>query len=124
MTFKRRISVVRRGTTIKGPLRIRTICLISKDETRFTNTQKGRPQSARRLLREINKGIANLMIRYTVLWFTPWNCNSRVYYENLAYYLSEKEISALLACDLLVPIVHGTTNYAKTLENEISPLIQ
>lgn len=65
------------------------------------------------LLREIDKGLANS--RIGIVLVTP-SFIDRVRNEGIA----EKELSALLARDLLVPIVHNTT-----FENlrEVSPLL-
>ncbi len=65
------------------------------------------------LLREIDKGLAKS--RIGIVLVTP-NFLTRVKNEGIA----EKELSALLARDLLVPIVHGTTFEA--LRDE-SPLL-
>jgi hypothetical protein len=65
------------------------------------------------LLREIDKGLARS--RVGIVLVTPAFLR-RVQAEGIA----EKELSALLARDLLVPIVHGTTYEAL---REISPLL-
>jgi hypothetical protein len=65
------------------------------------------------LLREIDKGLARS--RVGIVLVTPAFL-SRVRAEGIA----EKELSALLARDLLVPIVHGTTYEAL---REVSPLL-
>lgn len=65
------------------------------------------------LLREIDKGLANS--RIGIVLVTP-NFIDRVRNEGIA----EKELSALLARDLLVPIVHNTT-FEKL--REVSPLL-
>jgi hypothetical protein len=65
------------------------------------------------LLREIDKGLANS--RVGIVLVTPALLR-RIQGEGIA----EKELSALLARDLLVPIVHGTTYDAL---REISPLL-
>ena len=65
------------------------------------------------LLREIDKGLAKS--RVGIVLVTP-NFLSRIRNEGIA----EKELSALLARDLLVPVVHGTTFEA--LRDE-SPLL-
>jgi hypothetical protein len=65
------------------------------------------------LLREIDKGLATS--RVGIVLVTP-ALLSRVRGEGIA----EKELSALLARDLLVPIVHGTTYEAL---REVSPLL-
>lgn len=65
------------------------------------------------LLREIDKGLANS--RIGIVLVTPAFLN-RVKAEGIA----EKELSALLARDLLVPIIHNTTYEAL---REISPLL-
>ena len=65
------------------------------------------------LLREIDKGLAKS--RIGIVLVTP-ALLSRVQAEGIA----DKELSALLARDLLVPIVHGTTYEAL---REVSPLL-
>ena len=65
------------------------------------------------LLREIDKGLANS--RVGIVLVTP-SFIERVKNEGIA----EKELSALLAQDLLVPIVHNTT-FEKL--REVSPLL-
>ena len=65
------------------------------------------------LLREIDKGLAKS--RVGIVLVTP-SLLRRVQGEGIA----EKELSALLARDLLVPIVHGTT-YEEL--REVSPLL-
>lgn len=65
------------------------------------------------LLREIDKGLAKS--RVGIVLVTP-ALLSRVRGEGIA----DKELSALLARDLLVPIVHGTTYEAL---REVSPLL-
>lgn len=65
------------------------------------------------LLREIDKGLAKS--RVGIVLVTP-SLLSRVRAEGIA----DKELSALLARDLLVPIVHGTTYDAL---REVSPLL-
>lgn len=65
------------------------------------------------LLREIDKGLANS--RVGIVLVTP-SLLSRLRGEGIA----DKELSALLARDLLVPIVHGTTYEAL---REVSPLL-
>ena len=65
------------------------------------------------LLREIDKGLANS--RIGIVLVTPAFL-SRIKSEGIA----EKELSALLARDLLVPIVHNTTFEAL---REVSPLL-
>ncbi|KAA2217524.1 toll/interleukin-1 receptor domain-containing protein [Maribacter flavus] len=65
------------------------------------------------LLREIDKGLANS--RVGIVLVTP-NFINRVRNEGIA----DKELSALLARDLLVPIVHYTT-FEKL--REVSPLL-
>lgn len=65
------------------------------------------------LLREIDKGLANS--RIGIVLVTP-ALLSRVKGEGIA----DKELSALLARDLLVPIVHNTTYEAL---REVSPLL-
>lgn len=65
------------------------------------------------LLREIDKGLAKS--RVGVVLVTP-SFLRRVQGEGIA----DKELSALLARDLLVPVVHGTT-YAEL--REVSPLL-
>jgi hypothetical protein len=65
------------------------------------------------LLREIDKGLAKS--RVGIVLVTP-NFLSRLRGEGIA----EKELSALLARDQLVPIVHGTTYEAL---REVSPLL-
>ncbi|XXU81953.1 toll/interleukin-1 receptor domain-containing protein [Sorangium sp. So ce1099] len=65
------------------------------------------------LLREIDKGLAKS--RVGIVLVTPALLD-RVKKEGIA----DKELSALLARDLLVPIVHGTTYEAL---REISPLL-
>lgn len=65
------------------------------------------------LLREIDKGLAKS--RVGIVLVTP-ALLSRVRGEGVA----DKELSALLARDLLVPIVHGTTYEAL---REVSPLL-
>ncbi|GAA4098781.1 hypothetical protein GCM10022392_23400 [Mucilaginibacter panaciglaebae] len=65
------------------------------------------------LLREIDKGLAKS--RVGIVLVTP-NFLRRVQNEGIA----EKELSALLARDLLVPIVHNTTYEAL---REVSPLL-
>lgn len=65
------------------------------------------------LLREIDKGLARS--RIGIVLVTP-SLLSRVRGEGIA----EKELSALLARDLLVPIVHDTTYEAL---REVSPLL-
>jgi len=65
------------------------------------------------LLREIDKGLANS--RVGIVLVTP-NFIDRIRNEGIA----EKELSALLARDLLVPIVHNTT-FERL--REVSPLL-
>ena len=65
------------------------------------------------LLREIDKGLANSKVGIVLV--TP-SFIERVKNEGIA----EKELSALLARDLLVPIVHQTT-FEKL--REVSPLL-
>lgn len=65
------------------------------------------------LLREIDKGLANS--RVGIVLVTP-SFLERVQNEGIA----DKELSALLARDLLVPIVHNTTYEAL---REVSPLL-
>lgn len=65
------------------------------------------------LLREIDKGLAKS--RVGIVLVTPAFLN-RIKGEGIA----DKELSALLARDLLVPIVHGTTYEAL---REVSPLL-
>ena len=65
------------------------------------------------LLREIDKGLAKS--RVGIVLVTP-ALLSRLQREGIA----DKELSALLARDLLVPIVHGTTYEAL---REVSPLL-
>jgi len=65
------------------------------------------------LLREIDKGLAKS--RVGIVLVTP-SLLSRLRGESIA----DKELSALLARDLLVPIVHGTTYEAL---REVSPLL-
>lgn len=65
------------------------------------------------LLREIDKGLAKS--RVGIVLVTP-SLLSRVRGEGIA----EKELSALLARDLLVPIVHDTTYEAL---RDVSPLL-
>lgn len=65
------------------------------------------------LLREIDKGLAKS--RVGIVLVTP-ALLKRVQAEGI----SDKELSALLARDLLVPIVHGTTYEAL---REVSPLL-
>ncbi|WP_241557462.1 toll/interleukin-1 receptor domain-containing protein [Croceibacterium ferulae] len=65
------------------------------------------------LLREIDKGLARS--RVGIVLVTPAFL-SRVAAEGIA----DKELSALLARDLLVPIVHGTTYNAL---RDVSPLL-
>lgn len=65
------------------------------------------------LLREIDKGLAKS--RVGIVLVTP-ALLSRLRGEGIA----DKELSALLARDLLVPIVHGTTYEAL---REVSPLL-
>ena len=65
------------------------------------------------LLREIDKGLAKS--RVGIVLVTPALLR-RVQGEGIA----DKELSALLALDLLVPIVHGTTYEAL---REVSPLL-
>jgi hypothetical protein len=65
------------------------------------------------LLREIDKGLAKS--RVGIVLVTP-ALLKRVQAEGIA----DKELSALLARDLLVPIVHGTTYEAL---REVSPLL-
>lgn len=65
------------------------------------------------LLREIDKGLANS--RVGIVMVTPAFLN-RIRGEGIA----EKELSALLARDLLVPIVHNTTYEAL---RDVSPLL-
>ena len=65
------------------------------------------------LLREIDKGLAKS--RVGIVLVTPALLR-RVQAEGIA----DKELSALLARDLLVPIVHGTTYEAL---REVSPLL-
>jgi hypothetical protein len=65
------------------------------------------------LLREIDKGLAKS--RVGIVLVTPALLH-RVQAEGIA----DKELSALLARDLLVPIVHGTTYEAL---REVSPLL-
>lgn len=65
------------------------------------------------LLREIDKGLAKS--RVGIVLVTPALLN-RLANEGIA----DKELSALLARDLLVPVVHGTTYEAL---REVSPLL-
>jgi hypothetical protein len=65
------------------------------------------------LLREIDKGLAKS--RVGIVLVTPALLR-RIQAEGIA----DKELSALLARDLLVPIVHGTTYEAL---REVSPLL-
>ena len=65
------------------------------------------------LLREIDKGLAKS--RVGIVLVTP-SLLRRIKGEGIA----EKELSALLARDLLVPIVHGTTYEAL---RDVSPLL-
>lgn len=65
------------------------------------------------LLRAIDKGLANS--RIGIVLVTPAFIE-RVRSEGIA----EKELSALLARDVLVPVVHGTTYEAL---REVSPLL-
>ena len=65
------------------------------------------------LLREIDKGLANS--RIGIVLVTPALLN-RLRGDGIA----DKELSALLARDLLVPIVHGTTYEAL---RDVSPLL-
>lgn len=65
------------------------------------------------LLREIDKGLAKS--RVGIVLVTPALLR-RVQAEGIA----DKELSALLARDLLIPIVHGTTYEAL---REVSPLL-
>lgn len=65
------------------------------------------------LLREIDRGLAKS--RIGIVLVTP-ALLSRLKSEGIA----DKELSALLARDLLVPIVHGTTYEAL---REVSPLL-
>lgn len=65
------------------------------------------------LLREIDKGLVKS--RVGIVLVTPAFLR-RVHAEGIA----DKELSALLARDLLVPIVHGTTYEAL---REVSPLL-
>ena len=65
------------------------------------------------LLREIDKGLANS--RIGIVLVTPAFLN-RVKAEGIA----DKELSVLLARDLLVPVIHDTTYEAL---REISPLL-
>jgi hypothetical protein len=65
------------------------------------------------LLREIDRGLAKS--RVGIVLVTP-SLLSRLRGESIA----DKELSALLARDLLVPIVHGTTYEAL---REVSPLL-
>jgi len=65
------------------------------------------------LLREIDRGLAKS--RVGIVLVTPALLN-RLRRESIA----DKELSALLARDLLVPIVHGTTYEAL---REVSPLL-
>ena len=65
------------------------------------------------LLREIDRGLAKS--RVGIVLVTP-GLLSRLQGEGIA----DKELSALLARDLLVPIVHGTTYEAL---REVSPLL-
>lgn len=65
------------------------------------------------LLREIDKGLANS--RIGIVLVTP-NLLKRIRGEGIA----EKELSALLARDVLVPVVHQTTYDAL---RDVSPLL-
>lgn len=65
------------------------------------------------LLREIDKGLANS--RVGIVLVTP-----AFLYRVSAEGIAEKELSALLARDLLVPIIHNTTYEAL---REVSPLL-
>ena len=67
------------------------------------------------LLREIDKGLAKS--RVGIVLVTPALVNRL---QGARASISEKELSALLARDLLVPIVHGTTYEAL---REVSPLL-
>ena len=85
--------------------------LVSRDVTVwFSEKDVGLGTS---LLREIDKGLANS--RVGIVLVTPALLR-RLQGEGIA----DKELSALLARDLLVPIVHGTTYEAL---REVSPLL-
>ena len=85
-----------------GAININQEIVISKDET-FTNTQKG----FNKFITWINK---NKLDDSIPLWFIMEATG--VYYENLAYYLSEKGFN------LCVLLPNKAKNYAKTLENK------
>ena len=100
-----------RGTTEEVPPRSCTIysChAVSRSGSARRTSLLGTP-----LLREIDKGLAKS--RVGIVLVTPALLR-RVQAEGIA----DKELSALLARDLLVPIVHGTTYEAL---REVSPLL-
>ena len=100
-----------RGTTGQGPLRNCTICsshAVSRSGSARRTSRLGTP-----LLREIDKGLAKS--RVGIVLVTPALLR-RLQGEGIA----DKELSALLARDLLVPIVHDTTYEAL---REVSPLL-
>jgi hypothetical protein len=99
-----------RGTTGGGPSRNCTICLshsVSRSGS-AGDVALGTP-----LLREIDRGLAKS--RVGIVLVTPALLR-RLQGEGIA----DKELSALLAHDLLVPIVHDTTYEAL---REVSPLL-
>ena len=100
-----------RGTTGRGPPRACTIYLESRGvSVWFSEKDVGLGTS---LLREIDRGLAKS--RVGIVLVTPALLR-RLQGESIA----DKELSALLARDLLVPIVHGTTYEAL---REVSPLL-
>jgi hypothetical protein len=99
-----------RGTTEKGPPRNCTIFWSPSVSRWFSekDVALGTP-----LLREIDRGLAKS--RVGIVLVTP-ALLERLRGEGIA----DKELSALLASDLLVPIVHDTTYEAL---REVSPLL-
>jgi hypothetical protein len=100
-----------RGTTGEGLPRSCTICL-SHAASRSGSARRTLAL-ARRLLRAIDKGLANS--RIGIVLVTPALLR-RLPMESIA----DKELSALLALERLVPVVHGTTYEAL---REVSPLL-
>ena len=110
LTFGTSFSATR-GTTGRGPPRSCTICLSHVGVSVWFSEKDvglGVP-----LLREIDKGLANS--RVGIVLVTPALLR-RLPGEGIA----DKELSALLARDRLVPIVHETTYEAL---REVSPLL-
>ena len=100
-----------RGTTGEGPPRSFTIC--SFHAVSRSGSARRTSSSARSLLREIDKGLAKS--RVGIVLVTP-----ALLLRLRGAGIADKELSALLARDLLVPIVHDTTYEAL---REVSPLL-